>query len=102
MDLAWCCGAGGTIAQTYGSIGVSNGVWTNPVNGHLLIAFGSVHDVDVSNINAPVDRSIPGTFAGDGLTVSPDGKSVYTSTIDGYDIGTGALLLSAFVSGADG
>lgn len=91
----------GTIAQSF-NIGVNNGVWTNPVNGHLLVAFGSVWDIDVSNINAPVATSIPGTSAGDGLTVSPDGTIVYTSNINGYLIATGQRVFSHGVGGADG
>lgn len=92
----------GTIAQSYNNIGVNNGVWTNPVNGNLLIAYGSVWNVDVSNINAPVAVSIPGTSAGDGLTVSPDGSIVYTSNINGYMISTGTRVFSHSVSGSDG
>ena len=92
----------GTIAQTYSSIAVYNGVWTNPVNGHLLIAAGDIHDVDVSDINAPVDHAIPGTYQADGLVVSPDGKTVYTSGIVGFDIATGTTVFSHGVSGGDG
>ena len=92
----------GSIAQTYNNISVANGMWTNPVNGHLLIAAGQIFDVDVSNINAPTSRVIPGSFQGDGLTVSPDGTIVYTSSITGYNISTGAVVFSHGVSGADG
>lgn len=92
----------GTVAQSYPNIPVYNGVWTNPVNGHLLIAAGSIYDVDVSNIAAPSSRQIPGTSQGDGLTVSNDGKTVYTSALVGYDIQTGQKVFSHSVSGADG
>jgi hypothetical protein len=92
----------GSIAQSYNAIPVSNGVWTNPVNGHLLIASGSIFDVDVSNIAAPSSRLIPGTQQADGLTVSPDGKIVYTSAITGYNIDTGSVTFTHAVSGGDG
>lgn len=91
----------GTIAQTYG-IGVSNGMWTNPVNGHLLIANGVLRDVDVSDIANPVSRTILDAFQHDGLTVSPDGKIVYTSKITGYDIATGAVVFDHPINGGDG
>lgn len=91
----------GTIAQSYG-IGVSNGMWTNPVNGHLLIANGVLRDVDVSDIANPVSRTIPNAFQDDGLTVSPNGKIVYTSNITGYDIATGAVVFDHPIDGGDG
>jgi hypothetical protein len=92
----------GTIAQSFNNINVNNGMWTNPLNGHLLIAAGPLFDVDVSNVNAPVSVMVPNSFQGDGLTVSPDGKIVYTSSINGYDILTGNLVFSHSVPGADG
>jgi hypothetical protein len=54
------------------------------------------------NLIASASRTIPGAFQGDGLTVSPDGKIVYTSSINGYTIQTGTLVFNHFVSGADG
>ncbi len=92
----------GTIAQSYPGIPVGNGVWTNPANGHLLIAAGSIHDVNVSNIAAPVDRIIPGSSQADGVTVSPDGTIVYNSAITGYNIATGAVVFSHAVASGDG
>ena len=92
----------GTIAQSFNGIAVANGVWTNPVDGHLIVAAGGIFDIDVSNINAPSVRAIPGTSQGDGLTVSPDGTIVYTSSLTGYNIQTGARVFSHGVSGADG
>jgi hypothetical protein len=71
------------------------------VNGHLLGA-GShgIIDIDVSGAT-PTFRVV--TSAGsDGVTVSPDGKTVYTTGIAGYDIATGTLVYSASVPEADG
>ena len=95
----------GSTATTYTDITVSLGMWTNPVNQHL-IAVGSATgvgsgllDIDVSG-PVPVARLINGAGS-DGVTVSPDGTIVYTNSA-AYRISDGALLGSYFVSGADG
>ena len=95
----------GSTAQTYAGINVSAGLWTNPINQHL-IAVGSASgvgsgllDIDVSG-PTPVARRINGAGT-DGLTVSPDGQVVYTNSA-AYSIATGSLIASYAVSGADG
>jgi hypothetical protein len=67
----------GSINATY-SIPVTNGMWTNPINNHIIAAGGSgILDINVST-NPPTYRVIT-TASSDGVTVSPDGKTVYTS-----------------------
>src|SRR4029077_13301000 len=66
----------GTVAAVYSNIPVTNGLWTNPVNGHLLGAGNSgIIDIDVSGAT-PTFRVVT-TAGSDGVTVSPDGKTVY-------------------------
>jgi len=94
----------GTINTVYNISGlnIQYGLWTNPVNGHLIGegAFGLV-DVDVSTAT-PTFRQI-NNASSDGVTVSPDGTVVYTSQVAGYNIATGALVFGpVFIAGADG
>ncbi len=95
----------GTVAALFNNINLSLGMWTNPVNDHI-IARGSASgvgsgllDIDVSG-SSPIARRINGAST-DGLTVSRDGTTVYT-THNSYDIATGALLSSYSIPGADG
>ena len=95
--------ADGSIGATFNNISTSNGLWTNSVNGHLLGDNPGIIDIDVSDPNAPVATVVPGAVGGDGITVSPDGKTVYNTGITGYDIATGTIVYGPhFVSGADG
>jgi hypothetical protein len=70
--------------------GAKGGVWTNPVNGHLLVAgFNQILDIDPI---AKTSRVVNNVDA-DGVSVSPDGKTVYAATagcVRSYDIATGA------------
>jgi PEP-CTERM motif-containing protein len=93
----------GTINTVYSiPFDITNGLWTNPLNGHLIGAGPSgLVDIDVSGA-VPVVRVINGA-ASDGVSVSPDGTIVYTNAVAGYDITTGARVVGPFpVSGADG
>jgi len=76
--------------------GPTLGMWGNPVNGHI-IALSSVGLIDID----PLDAGGLGSYRfivavnGDGLSVSPDGKTAYIAfspNIRGYDIATGALV----------
>jgi hypothetical protein len=92
----------GTVNTIYPNIPVTNGLWTNPVNGHLLGAGGDgIIDIDVSG-PTPTFRVVTSNTS-DGVTVSPDGKTVYNTNVAGYDIATGTQVYGTFgVSGADG
>jgi hypothetical protein len=91
----------GTTAATY-NVPVTLGLWTNPANGHL-IGSGSSGLVDINISGAsPIYTVIPNTPYVDGVSVSPDGKTVYTNGVAGYTIATGAQLFSTSISGADG
>jgi PEP-CTERM motif len=94
----------GTINTTYNISGLSitNGLWTNPVNGHLIgTGGGNIYDINVSGAT-PTFRVVVGAGP-DGLTVSPDGSTVYTNAVTGYSIATGAVVFPTLsVSGADG
>lgn len=91
----------GSVAQTYSDIAASQGLWTNPVTGHL-IAGNPLIDIDVSGA-IPVATTINSSFSADGITVSPDGKFAYGSYGTIIDLMTG-LNAGSFgsVSGADG
>lgn len=93
--------AGNTVA-TY-NVPVILGLWTNPVNGHL-IGSGSSGLVDINVSGAtPTYTVIPGTPYVDGVSVSPDGKTVYTNIVNGYDIATGSQVFGPVgISGSDG
>jgi hypothetical protein len=75
------------------------GMWTNPVNEHLISA-SSVGLIDIdplANGGAGSFRVIHGGIFPDGVSVSPDGTTVYaaffgTHVVRAYDIATGALL----------
>ena len=80
------------------------GLWANQTNGHLLSSSYS-GIVDINPLTGAVRiLGTPGGF--DGITVSPDGTKVYGangSFLLGYDIATGAQVLSANVGrGIDG
>jgi len=89
----------GTINTVYSiqNLSISNGMWTNPVNGHLIAAGGgNLYDIDVSGAS-PTFRIIVTGVSIDGVTVSPDGKTAYVATgggIQGYDIATGNIVLA--------
>jgi len=86
---------------TIAGLNISNGMWTDPVNGHIIASGGAIYDIDVSGAT-PTFRVVNNNGA-DGLTVTPDGTTVYTSSGAGYSLTTGALVKGPFsVSGADG
>jgi hypothetical protein len=85
----------GTVNTIYSNIPVTNGLWTNPVNGHLLGAGCSgIIDIDVSGAT-PTFRVVTSADS-DGVTVSPDGKTVYDTRVARYDIATGTLVYGPF------
>ena len=91
----------GSVAHVYSNIPASQGLWANPVTGHLL-AGNSLIDINVSGAS-PSFTSVNSGFSADGLTVSPDGRYVYGSYGTIVDLTTG-LVSGNFgsVSGADG
>ena len=99
----------GTINTAYSISGLTptNGMWTNPVNGHLLASDesrGKILDIDVSGAS-PTFTVVTSVFV-DGVTVSPDGKTVYGAVsggIEGWDIATGSVVFPFLGTGsADG
>jgi hypothetical protein len=78
----------GTVNTVYNNIQANLGIWTNPVNGHLITnGAGGLVDIDVSGAS-PTYRVINGVGS-DGVTVSPDGTTVYNTAVAGYNIATG-------------
>lgn len=88
------------------------GMWGNPVNGHIIASSSSgLIDIDpLANGGKGSFRVIPAPAGGgDGVSVSPDGKTAYVEQggeINGYDIATGKLVFGsgplAGAFGADG
>jgi len=93
----------GSVAQVFSNINANQGMWTNPITGHL-IAGNTLIDIDVSDINNPSFTTIVSGFSADGVTVSPDGKYAYGSYGTIVDLTTKQFVNPGFgsVSGADG
>lgn len=93
----------GSVAQTFSNISANQGLWTNPVTGHLL-AGNTLIDIDVGNVNSPSFTTVVSGFSADGLTVSPDGRFAYGSYGTIVDLTTKTFVTPGFgsVSGADG
>ena len=75
------------------------GMWTNPVNQHLISASTvGLIDIDpLANGGAGSFRIIHAGIFPDGVSVSPDGNTIYaaffgTTVVRAYDAATGALL----------
>lgn len=84
------------------------GMWGNNVTGHLLATtdIGSIVDIDpTANGGLGSSRTITSDGFFDGITVSPDGRTVYgefqaNDSIVGYNILTGAQVFnSGFLNG---
>jgi hypothetical protein len=95
----------GSTAFTFSNVYANAGMWTNPVNGHLILV-GSATGVgsgllDVTVVGNTATARLINNAGSDGITVSPDGLIVYTNSA-AYRISDGSLVASYFVSGADG
>ncbi len=91
--------------------GPSLGMWGNPVDGHITTSSAGLIDIDpLAGGRAGSFRVIPFPAGnGDGVSVSPDGKTAYVEQggqINGHDTATGALVFQsgplAGAFGADG
>lgn len=74
------------------------GMWGNPVDGHI-VSSSNQGLIDIDPVKQTF-RVINPTFGFDGVTISPDGKTVYAaigSAIRSYDYATGALLQTYYV-----
>lgn len=76
------------------------GMWGNPVNGHIIATSGAgLIDIDpLANGGTGSFRVINASGDGDGVSVSPDGKTAYVEQggeIVGYDIATGAVVFDS-------
>jgi hypothetical protein len=92
----------GTVANANAFPGLNSflGMWTNPVNGHI-ISNSTSGLVDIDPV-ANTFRVITG-ITGDGVSVSPDGKTAYSEVgglIVAFDIVTGQLLATYNTSGS--
>jgi PEP-CTERM motif len=77
--------------------GPQEGMWGNPVDGHIISASSSgLIDIDpLANGGLGSFRVINATLFPDGVTVSPDGKTAYveiSGTIQAYSVADGSLL----------
>jgi hypothetical protein len=93
--------ANGTINHILTGVttGPDLGMWGNPVTGHIEASSGAgLIDINpLANGGLGSFRVINAAGDGDGVSVSPDGKTVYSEqgSINGYDIATGVLVFSA-------
>ncbi len=102
--------ADGSFNQDIVSIGVPTGMVANPVTGHLLVTSQTLNAVvDVDPIAKTTHTLISGLSRPDGISITPDGKTVYVSNygaghVLGFDLSTGTQVFdSGFISGgADG
>ena len=94
----------GTVANPDAFPGLSSdlGIWTNPVNGHIIASTSNHGLVDIDPVAATFRVINAGLFP-DGVSVSPDGKTAYVENggaIQAVDIATGALGAVYLTSGA--
>ena len=90
--------------------GTDLGMWGNPVTGHIEASSGSgLIDINpLANGGLGSFRVINAGGDGDGVSVSPDGKTVYSEqgdSIIGYDIASGTQVFNsspAVFNSADG
>lgn len=91
----------GSIAQIYSTIPANQGLWTNPVTGHL-IAGNPLLDINVSGVT-PTFTTINASFSADGVTVSPDGNFAYGSSGQIVNLANGSSAGSlGVIPGGDG
>ena len=93
----------GTMNRTVaGGLSSPTGLAVNPNTGHLLVSSDAIYDVDPASGAITLFRS--GTF--DGLSVSPDGTTLYAESsghVFGFLLSTATQNFdSGFISGADG
>jgi hypothetical protein len=88
----------GSVNHALTGVGTSPylGMWGDPINGHIIASsFAGLIDIDpLANGGLGSHRVIRAGLFPDGVTVSPDGLTVYVEncgTIQGYNITTGAL-----------
>jgi hypothetical protein len=93
----------GTVNQVIVTGPGKGGIWTDPTNGHLISAgYGAIYDTDpiAKTTHVIVNADV------DGISVSPDGKTVYGAAggfVWGWSIATGAQVFqSAFIGSPDG
>lgn len=98
----------GTFNQVIASgLTDATGIVNNPANGHVFVSDccdgGHIWDVDPL---AKTVTTFKSGFTADGLTISPDGATLYAEVgghILGFSTGTGVQVFdSGFISGADG
>jgi hypothetical protein len=81
------------------------GMWGNPVNGHI-ISSSNEGLIDLNPLTGTVRVIVAAPNCCDGVTISPDGKTVYAETggtIVAYDYATGTFLKTYLVGhGPDG
>jgi hypothetical protein len=102
--------ADGSFNQDIVAMGLPTGMVANPVNGHLLVTSQTLNAiVDVDPIAKTSRTLISGLSRPDGISITPDGKTVYVSNygaghILGFDMSTSTQVFdSGFISGgADG
>jgi hypothetical protein len=87
------------------SISAGYGLWGNQINGHLIASTLNNTIVDIDPATGHVRVIESGVFT-DGVSVSPDGTTVYGAQppfINGFNIATGTPALSLFSTrGPDG
>jgi hypothetical protein len=96
----------GAVVGTFPSAGVNitNGMCTNPLNGHLLAGSGAIYDITIAG-GVPISfRTVTPSGSSDGISVSPDGTTVYTNIVTGYNILNGNLTFGpiSIPGGPDG
>ncbi|MGO9601699.1 MAG: hypothetical protein ACLP7Q_27320 [Isosphaeraceae bacterium] len=101
----------GTVNHLVTALAGATGIATNPTNGHLFVS--TLGSRDIYDVNPSTGVTVNWTaahhgagFGADGLTFSPDGRTLYAavlgSSVQGYNINTGSLVFSASVPLSDG
>jgi uncharacterized membrane protein/transglutaminase-like putative cysteine protease/sugar lactone lactonase YvrE len=95
----------GTVLENIASVPTPRGIVGDPVTGHLLVSGGDgIYDVDP--VAHTASRLVSGLSNTDGITLSPDGSTVYvanaSSQLLGFDTRSGAQVFAASIPSVDG
>jgi RHS repeat-associated protein len=100
--------ADGSIAEAIAAVPGAIGIVADPSNGHLFVSGSSSTLFDIDPITHSVTPLVTGLAYPDGLTISPDGSTLYAALLGanqvaGFDAHSGnEVFVSSSIRGVDG